>query len=247
MEIQGNGLLARAFADFGARDEAVIVFAKGVSDSTTTDPVPFERERRELEQAIEDSGATGRILVYLSGGGAVYGQSGSVRHESDELLPITMYGRHQVACEELVVASGIGYLIARIPNAVGHPQRRAQLVPSLVQQVMSGRVAINPAASRDLIGAFDVARLVVGLLRGGARNLTVNVASGISTGLTELVEHIECLLDARAEHVLLPNQADPQEFSIDLLRSYLPEWLPAADYPFGLLDQYVHKLIPARG
>ena len=114
------------------------------------------------------------------GRGAIYGRRASLRREDDVLLPETAYGRHQVDCEQAVTSSGVGYLIARIPNAVGHPQRAAQLVPALVQQVTAGRVAVNPGASRDLIDAADVAALVSGLLRAGARNVTVNVASGIA-------------------------------------------------------------------
>ena len=130
-----------------------------------------------------------------------------------------MYGRHQVDCEQAITSSGVGYLIARIPNAVGHPQRAAQLVPALVQQVTAGRVAVNPGASRDLIDAADVAALVSGLLRAGARNVTVNVASGISTEVGDLIAFIERLLDTTAERVALDAPPDPQRFSIDRLQS----------------------------
>ena len=171
-------MLARAFTAIGARDDAVTVFAKGVADSRTTSISEFDRESRDLERAIGGCLAERRTLVYLSGAGAIYGRRASLRHEDDVLLPETPYGRHQVACEQAIASSGVGYLIARIPNAVGHPQRAAQLVPALVQQVQAGRVAVSPGASRDLIDAADVAALVSALLGAGARNVTVNVASG---------------------------------------------------------------------
>jgi len=239
VEIQGTGLMARAFAAVKVRNNTVTVFAKGVADSTTTAMAEFEREHRELEQAIGACLAGRRTLVYLSGGGAIYGRRESVRREDDALTPDTLYGRHQLTCEEAILASGVDHLIARIPNAVGHPQRPAQLVPSLVRQVQSGRVSLHMGASRDLIDAADVARLVVALLKAGARNQPVNVASGISTHVDDLVAHIERLLDTTAEHVVLDAEPDPQRFSITRLQSFLPSWSPGPQYPYDVLERYV--------
>jgi len=239
VEIQGTGLLARAFAALDARDDDALVFAKGVADSRTTAPAEYERETRELDAAIRACRAAGQALVYLSGGGAIYGRTAAVRREDDLVQPDTMYGRHQHTCEQAVVASGVGYLIARVPNAVGHPQRSAQLVPALVQQVRTRRVTIDPGASRDLIDAADVAELVTALLRAGARDEVVNVASGISTTVSDLVAHIERLLDTTAEHVAGVGEPDPQRFSIARLQSYVPGWRPAPEYPFGILERYV--------
>ena len=239
MDIQGTGLLARAFAATGVRDDTVTVFAKGVADSRTTAASEFEREYRELEVATDACRATGRTLVYFSGGGAVYGRGASIRNEDDALHPDTLYGRHQVTCEQAILASGVDHLIARVPNAVGHPQRQAQLVPALVRQVQSGRVSVSPGASRDLIDVADVADLVTRLVRVGARNLTVNVASGISTDVEGLVAHIERLLDTTAERVVRDGEPDRQRFSIDRLRSYVPAWRPPPDYPFRVLERYV--------
>lgn len=239
MEIQGTGLLARAFAALDDTDDAVTVFAKGVADSRTTAVAEFDRESRELAAAIDACRASGRTIVYLSGGGAVYGRSDSVRVEDDVPRPDTHYGRHQLACEEAIVSSGVDHLIARIPNAVGPGQRAAQLVPALVDQVRAGRVAVNPGASRDLIEAADVAHLVRGLLEAGARNVTVNVASGISIGVDDLVTHIERLLDTTAERVLGDPAPDPQQFSIARLQSYVPSWRPAPGYPLEVVGRYV--------
>jgi len=247
VDIQGNGLLARAFAAVSAREDGVTIFAKGVADSRTTAMADFEREYRDLAQTIDTCLAQRRILVYPSGGGAIYGRRESVRHEDDQLIPATIYGRHQRDCEQAILSSGVDHLIARIPNAVGHPQRPAQLVPALVEQVRSGRVSINPAASRDLIDASDVARLVIELLRAGPRNLTVNVASGISTGVDDLVTYIERLLDTSAERVTYDTEPDPQRFSIARLQSYLPAWKPVAEYPFEVLERYVASVALDRG
>jgi nucleoside-diphosphate-sugar epimerase len=108
-----------------------------------------------------------------------------------------------------------------------------------VQQVQGGRVSVNAGASRDLIDAADVADLVTRLLGAGARNLAVNVASGISTGVEDLVAHIERLLDTTAERVVRDGRPDPQRFSIERLQSYVPGWRPSPGYPFEVLERYV--------
>lgn len=243
MDVLGTGLLARAFQGLGPRDGAVTVFAKGVADSRTTAGAEFERERRELAEAIRAAGGSGRTLVYLSGGGAIYGRRASVRNEDDLLVPETMYGRHQLECEQTIVSSGVDHLIARIPNAVGYPQREAQLVPALVAQIRVGRVTLLAGASRDLIDATDVAQLVNELLRAGARNLAVNIASGITTPVSDLVAHLERLLGTTAEHVVHHGAPDPQRFSITRLQSYVPAWRPAPTYPFETLDRYVRMAV----
>jgi nucleoside-diphosphate-sugar epimerase len=217
----------------------VTVFAKGVADSRTTDPAEFDRERRELDAAIEAAGIGGRTLVYLSGGGAIYGRRTGLRVEDDDLAPESMYGRHQVVCEQAIIASGVDHLIARVPNAVGYPQRSGQLVPALVEQVRHGRVTILPGASRDLIDARDVAGLVDGLLNAGARNLVVNVASGISTPVGDLVSCIERLTGASPEHDIREGPADPQRFSIARLQAFVPSWAPSPNYPFSILERYL--------
>jgi nucleoside-diphosphate-sugar epimerase len=246
VEIQGTGLMARAFAALDVRDDSVTVFAKGVADSRTTAIAEFEREFRELESAIHACRAAGRTLVYLSGGGAIYGRRVSLREEDDEPRPESMYGEHQVVCERAIVSSGIDHLIARIPNAVGHPQRPAQLVPALIEQVRGGRVHVNRGASRDLIDAADVAELVTGLLQLGVRNVTVNVASGISTDVGDLVAHIERLLDTTAERVVSDAAPDPQQFSVARLQSWIPSWKPSPAYPFDVLERYVGIAAPER-
>ena len=75
--------------------------------------------------------------------------------------------------------------------------------PRSCSRSRAGRVAVSPGASRDLIDAADVAALVSALLQAGARNVTVNVASGISTEVGDLVAFIERLLGTTAERVVL--------------------------------------------
>ena len=242
MQILGTGLLARAFSALDVRDDSITIVAKGVADSRTTDDAAYEREDRELAEAIDACRPAGRTLVYLSGGGAIYGPRTSIRHEDDELRPMTRYGQHQLRCEQAVMAGGVPFLIARIPNAVGHPQRGTQLVPSLVRQVRSGRVTIDPSATRDLIDAVDVATLVTELLATGLRDVPVNIASGISTPVGDIVAAIERLLGTTADHLESTGGPDPQRFSVERLQSRLPAWRPAATYPLDVLARYVPGL-----
>lgn len=213
MEILGGGLIARGLAPYQDRVGDALVFACGVSDSTTTDEAAYRRETDILQSTLARARSTDRRLVYFTGGGAIYGQFAGIRDERTQIRPVTRYGRHQAEAEARIRASGARHVIARLANLVGPGQNAAQLVPNLVRQAVAGRAQILRDASRDVLAVEDAARLVVELLETDVESATFVVARGRSTTVPELFRMIEELLGTRAAVNLVP-AGDAQAFSV---------------------------------
>ena len=209
--ILGTGMLAAAMAVHADILHDAIVFARGVSDSSTVDASAYQREAGLLDAALRDARTTGTRLVYFSSAGAVHGSTAEVRDEATPLRPTTDYGRHKVAMEERIRASGARYLIVRFANLVGPRQNRAQLVPSLVRQALDGQVTIQRHASRDLLDVDDAARLVAEVLRRDGDHEVIQVVSGQSTPVGDILTHIASILDTQPS-ISIVEAGSPQRF-----------------------------------
>jgi nucleoside-diphosphate-sugar epimerase len=142
----------------------------------------------------------------------------------------------------MITTGGIAYLIVRLPNVVGPRANPTQLVPSLVHQVLGGRVSVQAQATRDLIDAQDMARLVPELLRRGSGRDLVNVATGHDVAVVEIVSEITAILGARPV-VDLVDDGVRQRFDTSNLRRILGrDPFPDPDHYRGVLRRYVPGL-----
>jgi nucleoside-diphosphate-sugar epimerase len=234
MRIVGSGLIARSLGPYSSRHVRAVAFASGVSDS--------EREHRLLNQTIAEARSLGETITYFSGAGAVYGRWDHPALEAELAEPQTPYGRHQLACEAVVAAAGVPYLITRLPNVVASSASPKQLVPNLVRQVLAGRVHVHGRATRDLVGAEDMARVVSELLDRPSGAGIMNVASGHSVPVTSIVSEICVILriDASIEIIDI---GEPQRFDTSRLRAILGrDPFPDHGYYREVLRRYVPPL-----
>jgi nucleoside-diphosphate-sugar epimerase len=220
VHVIGSGLIARAIAPLGDKYADSVAFATGVADSTTTSDAAFVREIELLYPTIKTCISERLRLIYFSGAGALYGEWDEPVSELSGVYPHSAYGRHQLACESVIRASGVRYLIARLPNLVGHSQNSKQLVAALTEQIRAGRVTLQSAAQRDLLGAEDLAVALDRLLEVAPDKFTVIVASGRSVPVTAIAEEIATVLGIRPEVNLLAG-GDQQRFNIDRLSQLL--------------------------
>lgn len=242
MEILGAGLLASGFERYRHHHPDVVVFAKGVARSSSIESAEFSRESSELSAAIGRCRANGRRLVYFSSAGAIYGGSAEPKSEASPILPKSAYGRHQASCEAAIRNSSVRHLIVRLPNVVGCCGNRRQLIPALIGQCLSGRIRVLRGATRDLIGLDDMARIVDRLLEILQDSDVVQVASGISSPVEEIVEAIQASLGTAAPIDVVPD-GEAQMFVCQKLRGLLDPHVDfPLDYPVLVLRRYVPEI-----
>ena len=223
-EVVGSGMLARAFIAANSIGPQAIICAAGVADSRCVDPSAFRRERDLLLALTRRARASGSVLVYFSGA-PVYGSAEGIRTETDQVAPETPYGRHKLECEQLVAGGGAPYLVLRLPNVVGPEGNPSQT-----------------SASRDLLDVDDLVAIVAALLRRGAVDSVLNVASGISIPVERMAEIVAAVLGV-SPSIAAVGGGDRQEFSIAVVRDVLPTYPRFdSDYPTGVLMRRVPSI-----
>jgi len=225
---------------YSADIDGVVVFASGVSDSTLKDRQEYERECQVLDQVISDCRQRDKTLVYFSSGGTVYGKRDDERKEDAPLFPETMYGRHKVRCESVIISSGVRHLIARLPTVVGQTKSKTQLIPVLIKQAMEGHVTLLKDAERDIIGIADVAGIIVAILKKLRKNEIINIASGISVPVSDIFSEIQNNLGVKPT-IKIISGGDKQKFNVDKLHAYCPEITFTGDYYRNVIREYISE------
>ncbi|GAA3343145.1 NAD-dependent epimerase/dehydratase family protein [Amorphoplanes nipponensis] len=242
MEIVGRGFLAQHLAGIAGRHDGVVVLAAGVSAASGTSNAQFCREADLVARSLRRCAATGeRLLFFSTASTGMYGALGRGR-EDEPVAPGTPYGQHKRRLEQVIADSPVEHLVVRLAHVAGPHQPPHQLLPSLLSQVMAGRVRLHEAARRDIIDVADVVALVDRLLATRASREVVNIATGFAVPVEALVDRIETVLGRRAERVRVTAPAVNHLVCTRKLHRLVPE---AAGMGFGeryfeaVLDRYV--------
>lgn len=145
--------------------------------------------------AARASGAS--RLVFVSSGGAVYGETERPATERARPAPSSYYGAHKLAAESHVELAGVPYAIARPSNIYG-PRQAAGLEGAVVaafidQAIRDGKLLIHGDGSqaRDFIHVADVVEALWRLSQSDAPSGIWNVAAGRRVTIAELAEVVE--------------------------------------------------------
>ncbi len=141
--------------------------------------------------------AGARRLVFVSSGGAIYGETTRPATERTTPAPTSYYGIHKLAAEGHVALAGLPFAIVRPSNIYG-PRQTAGLegavVATFVGQALAGvplTIDGDGLQRRDLIHVRDV---VAALIRLGDPNNpsgTWNIASGRAVSVEALASLVE--------------------------------------------------------
>jgi nucleoside-diphosphate-sugar epimerase len=248
MQVIGSGFLATNLREqFGDRHPAVTAVAAGVSSTSVVDPAAFDREAELVYRTVRDCHRQGRLVVFFStASSAMYGASPLPATEAGPVYPTSVYGRHKLALEAVLRGSAARWLVLRLSHVVGPHQRAHQLIPALVSQVLSGRVAVSRGAYRDLVDVADVTAALEGLLSRGVHDVVVNVASGIPQPIELVVSEVERLLGVVARREVRDGPQGRTVVSLDRLCDLVPEW-PAPDDPASHLSALLGRYVPPPG
>ena len=140
--------------------------------------------------------------IYLSSGGAVYGQSESVLVREDAPKnPISLYGLSKEIFEQCIAfvsrTSGLNYIVLRPSNPYGafqNPNKKQGLIAVVADKILKGSVIEiwgDGSIVRDYIWVQDLANAVDLLLQRNIWNETFNVGSGVGHSVSEIIKTVE--------------------------------------------------------
>ena len=180
---------------------AIVIDAIGLIANTASSPnekEALDRIRRPYLSLLESlKQGKAKRFIYFSSGGTIYGNTIRPISESDPVRPMTLYARSKAMCEELVMTSGIPYLILRLSNPYGGYQiaeKKQGVIPILIRKAFKGEpfeMFIEGTSVRDYFYITDLAQAVRGLIKADINNEVVNVGSGEGTSLQEIIDHVE--------------------------------------------------------
>jgi len=184
--IVGNGLIAQAFKSRFEHDQAVTIFASGVSNSSEVRPDEFQRERRILLEAIDRSSG---VFVYFS-----------TCSLTDPDRQSTPYVEHKIETERLL-ESVSDSIVFRLPQVVGHTRNPHTLTNFLANKILSGEpFTIWAKAVRSLIDVDDVAIIGSALIDRGCARQTIDLCAPESLTMIELVPIMERILGRKGRY-----------------------------------------------
>ena len=181
----GSGLVARAFESF-REDVRVLVFASGVSNSSSALEMDYLREQELLLSA----GNTDAHLVYFS--------TCSVH---DPALADSGYIRHKLVMESLVRTLYPHHTIFRLPNLIGQTSNPYTLCNYLRNTILAeAPLHVHANACRYLMDVEEMASACGHMIRREAPSArTVHVCFDHPTPVPELVSFMEGVLGKRAQ------------------------------------------------
>ena len=212
---------------------ATVVFAAGNSVPAADEHHPGRAaaEVTPLVSVLESVRRTpGASLLFLSSGGAVYGEPDAIPvPETHELRPLSAYGAAKAACETYVRyyvhRHGVNATSLRCANAYGPgqlPGRGQGLVGELIHAGEDGRpVEIwgDGSVRRDFIHVSDVARVIVALCGRPDLPTEVNLGSGAATSVLEVVGLVSEIMGRPIEVVARPARPfDVRRVALDISR-----------------------------
>lgn len=136
--------------------------------------------------------------VFFASTADVYAPSPRAHMEDDALGPFTVYGRTKLI-SEMICRGTIDWgwqphlLIGRLFNAVGTRETNPHLVPEIVQQIAKGVLELrlgNLFPTRDFVDVLTQARAIVDATFAVQGIETVNIGSGVSIKVAQMVDLI---------------------------------------------------------
>jgi UDP-glucose 4-epimerase len=197
-----------------------------------------------MKRVIEAAKLAKSRVVFLSSGGAIYGDSDGAT-ETSPPAPRSYYAVHKYVAERYLELSGLSHAIARIGNVYGPRQRADQEggVVAIFVKALKAHATITVHGTgkqrRDFIHVSDVADAIV-TLANTDRSGTWNVATGTSVSINELLSALQDAIGPARDIVMAPVRPGDlftSRLSVDLIKQDF-NWSPKVDLSAGvrLLD-----------
>ena len=186
----------------------------------------------------------------------VYKASEQAHHESGAIGPFNIYGVTKWMGEQLVqleasIRPECHFVIGRLFNLYGPHETNPHILPEVIDQIRSSNGSVvlrlgNVTPKRDLVPIVDAAKAVIEVLEKSAPGVTtVNVGTGVSVSVQEVVERISAILERPIRIEIDPAKVRSVERAhlqadVEALRQLIG-WAPHGDLTRGLRELLVYE------
>lgn len=189
-----------------------------------------------------------KYILYLSSGGAVYGEKDSeVVSESEVCSPISSYGVVKLTIENYLKLYqkqfGIHYLILRVSNPFGefHNSEIQGIINIASRRAIKGEaieVWGDGTQSKDYIYIYDLVKIIFQLVENKIINKTINVGFGQAFQLNLILDKIKLNFPEFKINYIASKPTDIKNFCLDisLLQSLI-------NFEFTNLDEAIRNTI----
>lgn len=204
---------------------------------------------RVLHAAVESSV---RRFVFISSGGAAYGETPVPANEETPPHPDNPYGRHKVEGEGIVARAPLSTVSLRLSNVYGARQRsdaEGGVISIFADRLVAGlplRVYGDGAQERDFVHVSDVVSAILLALDDASMTGVWNVGTGRSATVNEVAAVMTNAFRGRAGIDYLPARQEVRRSCLDvgkLTRTGL--WSPRIDLATGVAE-LAATMVPAR-
>lgn len=166
-----------------------------------------------------------KILVNISTGGAIYGETQACASETVRVDPTSNYGRFKAEAEQFVAAARIPNITLRLANVFG-PRQRQDLEGGVIA-IFVGRwrkgekltVFGDGSAQRDYIYVGDVVDAVLAAFTGKWKGI-YNIGTGVATSVNELIVALTEILGPPPGTTMAPERpGEVQRSCVDASRA----------------------------
>ncbi len=136
-------------------------------------------------------------FIYISSGGAIYGESGIPINENAENQPVSFYGWIKEAAEAYIkynsrINNDFKYIIFRPSNVYGKYQELNRIIGVALKNAYTHEkmnIFGSIDTKKDYIHIDDFSEIVLSLIEKEKWNEIYNVGSGIETSIKEILEN----------------------------------------------------------
>jgi nucleoside-diphosphate-sugar epimerase len=177
--IIGSGLIANSFINSNFDHSEMVVFASGVSNSTSSELEEYEKEFSLIKSTISSN--ADKVFLYFSTTSLLTGKE-------------SIYVEFKRKVEGYIKKNCRKYLILRLPNIVGKSGNKSQLIPYFHSSLLSNAsMNVDPTLKRYLIDVEDIPE-IVNLLRGYVDiKEVVDVYFDNSITIMEIINYLQLL------------------------------------------------------
>lgn len=136
-------------------------------------------------------------LIFVSSGGAIYGECSRPATESTVPAPLSYYGVHKLAAESHVALAGLPYVVARPSNVYGSRQTTGTdgaVVAAFIDRASRGlafEIHGDGRQTRDLIHVADAVDALIFLAAPDRPSGVFNLATGRQASVLQIADLAE--------------------------------------------------------